>query len=324
MTFTLGTHWVWDFWLADDGDLFHMYYLHAPKSLGDQHLRHRNAKIGHATSADLVAWTDLGLVLEPGEPGSFDETATWTGSVILGPDGLWRMFYTGSRFLSPDSNANIETVGVATSADLRTWTKSPGPIAEADARWYEKLGDSSWPEEAWRDPWVYPDPAGEGWHMLITARAGVGDERDRGVIAHAVSPDLVSWEVRPPLSSVGAGFTHLEVPQIVDIDNRALLLFSCDSPALAGERSGDVGGIWAVEAVSPVGPFEVGKAELVVDESLYSGRLIRNREGALVLLAFENATTDGDFVGSLSDPIPVEWDAHSTTIRLLDNSEELA
>ena len=30
MTFTLDSHWVWDFWLADDGDLFHMYYLHAP------------------------------------------------------------------------------------------------------------------------------------------------------------------------------------------------------------------------------------------------------------------------------------------------------
>ncbi|CAN5235922.1 hypothetical protein BH11ACT5_BH11ACT5_09560 [soil metagenome] len=324
MTFTLDTHWVWDFWLADDGDLFHMYYLHAPKALGDQHLRHRNAKVGHATSADLTDWTDHGLVLEPGERGSFDETATWTGSVLLGPDGLWRMFYTGSRFLSPDSTANIETVGVATSADLHTWTKSPGPIAEADARWYEKLGDSSWPEEAWRDPWVYADPEGHGWHMLVTARANAGDDLDRGVIAHAVSSDLESWEVRPPLSSVGAGFKHLEVPQVVDIGARTLLLFSCDSPALAGGRSGDVGGIWAVEAPSAVGPFDVSEAELVVDERLYSGRIIRNREGALVLLAFENSTTDGDFVGSLSNPIPVEWDDHSATIRLLDNSEELA
>lgn len=323
MTFTLETHWVWDFWLADDGDLFHMYYLHAPKSLGDPHLRHRNAKVGHATSPDLTTWTDLGLVLEPGTLGDFDETATWTGSVIQGPDGVWRMFYTGSRFLSIDTNANVESIGVATSTDLHHWTKAPGPVTEADARWYEKLGDSAWPEEAWRDPWVYPDPDGDGWHMLVTARANSGDELDRGVIAHATSADLVQWTVRPPLSATGAGFKHLEVPQIVSVDARTLLLFSCDGHALAGTRAGEVGGIWAVEVASS-GPFAVDKSELVIDERLYSGRLIRDRAGVLVLLAFENSTADGEFVGSLSDPIPVEWAAAASVITLLDRVEELA
>lgn len=324
MTFTLDTHWVWDFWLADDGDLFHMYYLHAPKSLGDQHLRHRNARVGHATSADLVEWTDLGPVLGPGGPGSFDETATWTGSVLRGPDGLWRMFYTGSRFLSPDSNANIETVGVATSTDLHTWTKMPGPVAEADPRWYEKLGGSSWPEEAWRDPWVYADPDGDGWHMLVTARANSGDELDRGVIAHATSRDLQTWEVRPPLSATGAGFKHLEVPQVVELEGRTILLFSCDGPALAGRRAGRPGGIWAVPAGSPTGPFATEDARLIVDERLYSGRMIRDRSGALVMLAFENSTSDGQFVGSLSDPVRVGWDADESGLILLDRSEELA
>lgn len=324
MTFTLDTHWVWDFWLADDGDLFHMYYLHAPKSLGDQHLRHRNARVGHATSADLVEWSDLGPVLGPGAPGSFDETATWTGSVLKGPDGLWRMFYTGSRFLSPDTNANIETVGVATSGDLHTWTKAPGPVAEADPRWYEKLGDSGWPEEAWRDPWVYADPDGDGWHMLVTARANSGDELDRGVIAHATSSDLATWEVRPPLSEVGAGFKHLEVPQVVESDGRTVLLFSCDGPALAGARAGGTGGIWAVPADSPTGPFATADAGLVVDERLYSGRMIVDRSGELVLLAFENSTSDGHFVGSLSDPIRVRWDADAPTLIVLDRLEEPA
>lgn len=315
MTFTLDTHWVWDFWLADDGTEFHMYYLHAPKSLGDQHLRHRNAKVGHATSRDLVTWVDHGLVLEPGEPGSFDETATWTGSVLQGPDGLWRMFYTGSRFLSPDSNANIETVGVAVSTDLHRWDKRPGPITRADSRWYETLGTSSWPEEAWRDPWVYPDPDGDGWHMLVTARASTGDDRDRGVLAHATSADLENWVVQPPLSATGTGFTHLEVPQVVEIDSRTVLLFSCDSQALAGRNAGGTGGIWAVEASSPTGPFDVERARLVVDERLYSGRVIRDRNGVLVMLAFENSTVDGDFVGALSNPIPVGLGADGLTLE---------
>lgn len=322
MTFTLATHWVWDFWLADDGDLFHMFYLHAPKSLGDPDLRHRNARVGHATSADLIDWTDLGLVLEPGERGAFDETATWTGSVLLGPDGVWRMFYTGTRFLAADSNQNIETVGVATSTDLHHWTKSPGPITRADSRWYETLGDSSWPEEAWRDPWVFADPAGDGWHMLVTARANHGDDLDRGVIAHATSPDLERWTVRPPLSAPGTGFAHLEVPQIATIDSRSLLIFSCDSAALAGHRSGDKGGIWTLEVDSPTGPYDISTSTLVAGDELYSGRLIRDRSGQWVMLAFENRTTEGTFVGELSDPMPVAWGADGLVAKT--RSGELA
>ena len=307
MTFTLDTHWVWDFWFADDGDLFHMYYLHAPTSLGDEHLRHRNATIGHAVSRDLVSWKDLGVVLNHGADGDFDETATWTGSVVRAPDGVWRMFYTGSRFLSHDSHANIETVGVATSTDLHSWSKSAGPIVRADSRWYETLGDSSWPEEAWRDPWVFADPHGNGWHMILTARSNHGDELDRGVIAHATSDDLETWCVQPPLTEPGSGFRHLEVPQVATIGSRTLLLFSCDSPALAGKRAGRAGGIWSLEVDSAIGPYPVGQAMLLAPEQLYSGRVIQDRGGDWVMLAFENSSADGGFVGALSDPIPVDW-----------------
>jgi len=298
MTFSLDAHWVWDFWFADDGSSYHLYYLHAPKSLGDQNLRHRNARIGHAVSTDLVTWTDLGPVLGPGNAGAFDETATWTGCVLRGTDGLWRMFYTGSRFLSPDSNANIETIGVAVSSDLHEWTKRPDVVVAADPRWYETLGTSAWPEEAWRDPWVFADPSGEGWHMLITARSNSGDELDRGVIGHATSSNLDSWVVQPPLSATGAGFKHLEVPQTITIDGNQVLLFSCDSPALAGARSGGTGGVWVSRDL-----FDVSTATLLVDERLYAGRAVRNRAGEWVLLAFENRTDDGGFAGQLSDPI---------------------
>ncbi|NEM92024.1 glycoside hydrolase family 68 protein [Galbitalea soli] len=318
MTFALDDHWVWDFWLADDGDLFHMYYLRAPKALADPQLRHRNATIGHATSADLSEWTDLGEVLTPGAPGDFDGTATWTGSVVQAPDGTWRMFYTGSRFLDAASHANIETIGTATSADLHSWTKQAAPIIRADARWYETLGDSAWPEEAWRDPWVYADPDGRGWHMLVTARAASGDERDRGVIGHAVSTDLQTWEVLPPLSSTGAGFSHLEVPQLVQIGEALVLVFSCDSPALAGDRSSTTGGIWATEVGDAAGPFATEHAVLLASEELYSGKIIRRRDGEWVLLAFSNTSDDGGFSGQLGDPMPVLWDSQRGLLALAD------
>lgn len=313
MTFALDTFWVWDFWLADDGELFHLYYLHAPKSLGDERLRHRNARIGHAVSRDLISWTDLGEVLGPGGEGDFDETATWTGSVVRGPDDLWRMFYTGSRFLGPESVANVETVGMATSPDLHLWTKHPGPIVAADSRWYETLADGTWREEAWRDPWVFRDDAGT-WHMLVTARArsGIGD--DRGVIGHATSHDLITWRVGPPLSEPGAGFAHLEVPQVVEAGDRVLLIFSCDSPALAGARSGGVGGVWAVAVDSASGPYAVVDAHLVASDALYAGRLVRDRAGRVVLMGFVNDDTEGGFGGVIADPVPVSWSLDGTLL----------
>ena len=320
MTFSLPDHWVWDFWLADDGERYHMFFLHAPHSLGDPELRHRNAHIGHAASIDLVNWTWLGEALGPGPAGSFDETATWTGSVVRGPDGLWRMFYTGSSFPSASAITNIETIGVAVSTDLSHWSKRPGPVLRADPRWYETLGTSSWPEEAWRDPWVFRDAGGEGWHMLITARAGQGDDAGRGVVGHAVSPDLERWDVRPPLSSPQAGFGHLEVPQLVEIDGHHLLVFCCNKARLANGRIHGDGGIWVAPANGPVGPFVAEAAYLLVDERFYAGRLVQDRAGQWQLLAFLNATRGGVFSGSISNPMPVIWSGGRLRLDAVDTT----
>jgi beta-fructofuranosidase len=315
MTFVHDDHWVWDFWVADDGERFHLYYLHAPRSLGDPDLRHRNARIGHASSLDLRTWHDHGPVLGPGAPDDFDGSATWTGSVVRGDDGLWRMFYTGARFLDADSGANIETIGVATSADLHTWVKSTGPIVVADPTWYETLDAGTWREEAWRDPWVFR--SADGWHMLVTARSVDGDLVDRGVIGLATSPDLATWTVQPPVSRPGAGFMHLEVPQHLEIDGRALLLFSCDTAHLTGSRAarGERGGIWVAGAPG-AGGYPVADATRLLDERHYSGRVVRDRAGAWVLLAFENVGNDGEFIGRLSDPLPLAWSGETLVVEV--------
>ena len=315
MAFSVPDHWVWDFWLADDGRTFHLFFLHAPHSLGDPGLRHRNARIGHATSSDLKHWTFHGRTFDAGPPGAFDGSATWTGSVTRGPDGLWRMFYTGARFPSEAAITNIESVGLATSPDLWTWTKRPGPILTADPRWYETLGTSTWPEEAWRDPWVYPDPSGDGWHMLITARANAGDDAGRGVIGHAISSDLDTWQVTAPLSQPQSGFGHLEVPQLVNIAGRYLLVFCCNSPRLANARVGQMGGIWVAPSAGPAGPFDIQRSELMLDEQYYAGRLVQGRSGDWFLIAFEMNAPGRPFQGRISDPMPVGMDGERLVLR---------
>lgn len=71
MTLRLPDKWVWDFWLAQDGPDYHIFYLQAPRSLQDAHLRHWNASVGHAVSQNLSDWQILPDVLAPSplQPG---------------------------------------------------------------------------------------------------------------------------------------------------------------------------------------------------------------------------------------------------------------
>jgi len=298
--------WLWDFWLAQDGETYHLFFLRASRALGEPRRRHMRASIGHAVSTDLTHWTQLADALVTADRPAFDDVATWTGSVVRGPDGRWHKFYTGA---GSAEDGLVQRIGLATSNDLLTWQRHlAAPVLAADPRWYEVLGTSSWHDEAWRDPWVFPDPDGDGWHMLITARANVGPVDNRGVIGHARSVDLVRWEAQPPLTAPGAGFGHMEVPQVEIVDGRAVLLFSCLGHELAARRrvTGVSGGVWAVTGGSLLGPFDPSAAHPVTDSALYSGRLVRDSDGRWVLLAFRNVDAHGAFVGELSDPMPIE------------------
>ncbi|BCW12986.1 MULTISPECIES: glycoside hydrolase family 68 protein [Paenarthrobacter] len=295
--------WIWDFWHVQDHGIHHLYYLQAPKSLGDPELRHRNATIGHATSTNLIDWTEHGTVLRPGGQGTVDATATWTGSVVRGDDGLWRMFYTGSAFLSPDSATNVETIAVAVSSDLHHWAKDDTFALAADSAWYEKLGDSSWPEEAWRDPWVYRDETGL-WHMLITARANTGEVMERGVVGHATSQDLRAWTARPPLTGPDEGFAHLEVIQRVSINDQTFMIFSAHETVVAAQRCdrAHATGTWAAVWTDRI---ELEHARNITGPELYSGRVIAHN-GLPVLLGFLLEFSGQGFIGGVSDPVDLE------------------
>ena len=300
--------WMWDFWLADDGDRYHLFFLFASRALRDERRRHRRAAIGHAVSRDLRDWVQVGDVVTASEAPAFDDLATWTGSVVRGPDERWWLFYTGVTLVDDQI---LQTIGAATSADLEVWHKDPAsPLVTADERWYERLGGGDWPEEAWRDPWVLRDPGGDGWHMLITARANQGPDDDRGVIGHAISPDLRRWEVGPPLSKPGSGFGHIECPQLAPVDGRQILVFSClDLQFSAARRaSGATGGVLYVPTDSPTGPFETALARPLISDAFYCGRIIQDRSGQPVLLGFHHYDEARQFLGELSDPMPVGWE----------------
>ena len=86
-------------------------------------------------------------------------------------------------------------------------------------------------------------------------------------------------------------------------------IFSCLTGELSGQRraAGERGGVWCLPCDSVLGPFDLTRAVRITDESVYSGRLIRDRAGQWVMLAFRNLGPDGNFVGELTDPMPVSW-----------------
>ncbi len=323
MSLRLPDHWVWDFWFAQDGDDVHVFFLHAPRDVGHPELRHAHARIGHAVSRDLWTWEVLPTALGPGPPGAFDDLATWTGSA-LGVNGRWHMFYTG---ISTREDGAVQRVGLATSDDLLRWQRQ-GVLVEADPRWYEQRGPDT-PDETWRDPWVFWDGPSRSFHMLLTARANHGPVHGRGVIGHAWSPDLRTWEVGPPLFGP-AGLHDLEVPQLARVGGRWRILFSCSAPPHAHDptrparprpaRPGLDGPHYLV-STQKFGPYAPARTALLVGDApsrYYAGRLIR-RHGAWCFLAWRRHDGDGRFLGELSDPMPLTVHADgSLSVQLPD------
>ncbi len=317
MGFDLPDEWVWDFWVVDDPASprpdFHLFFLKALRALGDPDLRHFNASVGHAVSEDLRRWTRVADALGPQAVGGFDDLANWTGSVVRDDEGRWRLFTTG---VSRSEDGAVQRIGVATSEDLHHWTPSTDLPLEADSRWYRRRPGAG-PDEHWRDPWVVRGDDGV-WHMYVTAQAP--GESGHGVIGHATSADLRSWEIGPPLSRSTGRFDQLEVISLAQVEGRWVLLFSCLSPEMPGAAPGD-GGVWSVPVDGPGAQVDVAGAVRLTSEDLYVGKVVSMRGGESLFLAFENKGADGRFVGGVIDPCTVGWNSRRDGLELLDGPE---
>jgi beta-fructofuranosidase len=312
MAFQLADHWVWDFWLVRKGAEYHLFFLQAPKSIGDPDARHWNVSIGHAVSRDLFNWMPLGTCFRPSTEPAWDDGTTWTGSVVRHA-GTWWMFYTGT---SKGESLRKQRIGLATSSDLHDWHRHPGnPILDLDPSLYEEYDPAAWHDRSLRDPWVAPDPDGNGFRMWFTARAKEGPPDGRGVIGTAWSADLVHWRAEPPVTPPG-DFGECEVPQYFAAGGRSYLLFSTSARRMSAARlarlaasaqSAETGTHYFLSE-SPRGPWRLGPMPFLAGNalgSLYAGRITEDSSGRLVFLGFRGDGAEGGFVGAISDPIPL-------------------
>jgi beta-fructofuranosidase len=206
-----------------------------------------------------------------------------------------------------------QRIGLAESDDLFTWRRvGTTPILLPDTRWYKTLGLQGNPaSETWRDPFVFRDPDGVGWHMLVTARAAGREQFDDGVLAYARSEDMLTWEVDAAVSTP-AGFGEVEVAQVRVVEGRPVLVFTCHPYQQAPwrkERDGHFS-TWSVAGGSLFGPWDMAHAApFTAEPHLFAAPLVQERSGRWVLVGFRNREPEGIYDFEIGDPVPVRVSA---------------
>jgi beta-fructofuranosidase len=312
MVIAIKDKWIWDSWYAHDGERYHGFFLQADKSLGDPDLRHLNVSQGHAVSDDLTNWTHLGTTFKPSATPAWDDSTTWTGSVVQDDAGLWHLFYTGTRL---SEQSLYQRVGHATSTDLHNWQRVGDGLAldltGPNASLYEaEHMVGHWHDRAMRDPWVMRDPSGKGWLMYFTARVpGVPEPNAGGAVGFATSPDLMTWTLQPPVFA--GGFGQLEVPQVFQAGNKWYCLF-CTADihwSEAYKRSfpqAPVTGNHYLVADDPRGPWQVAPGPFFDGDQpcrRYAARIVETADGLRILGFADNGKAQ--FGGYVMDPEPV-------------------
>jgi len=326
MGFSLPDMWVWDAWYYTHGDLTHMFFLKAPKSVGDPDQRHFYASVGHATSTDFVTWDYHGTAIAPSEGPAWDDMTIWTGCVVENPQGGFVLFYTGT---SRADRAHVQRIGAATSDDLFNWTRvGTEPALEADPNFYGKLGDEGVADEACRDPWVFQVEGDARWHMLFTAYGKHDVLKENGVIGYAVSDDLFTWTQQPAMFDTKIG-QELEVPETFEVNGTWYLAFSRWSWGAPKSHEDAIGhkiasGTYYLRSEEgPLGPWTLTDTKGLLtdsDEKIYVARKVTLPDGRDALIAFNNSDGNGSFPGTLTDPIAFDQDEDGRLILAAPNS----
>jgi len=157
--------YVLDPCVIKDGSTYKMWYTHVDDS--------DHWTIYYADSSDGVNWSNQQQVLAPsGTPGAYDEVRV-AGPSVINDGGTYKMWF-GAR----DANA-VWTIGYATSADGKNWTKV-GKVLDVGA-------PGAWDSQMVREPWVIKD--GSTYKMWYSGTAAWPVFK----IGYATSSDGTTW-----------------------------------------------------------------------------------------------------------------------------------
>lgn len=203
---------MWDCTLFYDNEsaLYHIYYL-------------SSGNIGHVTTKDFTAFSELEDIAGFGPSGSWNERGLFLTGCIVQDKNTYKML------LGTIEPENLRQVyGLYTSRDLIHWTQyENNPVLFADGELYDNTYS---PRDggmytAWRDPQVYEFR--DGWYYLcLCARLKKhADDSTGAAIANVRTRDFINYEYLPPLSEVGTMVKYAECPDCFTIGENRYLTF---------------------------------------------------------------------------------------------------
>ena len=235
-TLTYGHNIMWDPWLLQDGDVYHLCYL-----TGQRHVQPfwKQGEVSSASSRDLKNWQYQGNILKPGSNHYWQADNICAGSLYKDNDTYY-LFYSTSIY---KEDGVEQTVGLASSADGVNWNFRPTPLLKPEPRWY---GSSTRPgcEPSdplnniiqFRDPYVVKDPETGKYYMYITAVAARNVATSlsyKGCIGLAVADKIDGpYQCLPPAAETllegteESIYYELERPQVIFQNGRYYLFFS--------------------------------------------------------------------------------------------------
>ncbi len=265
------SHYLWDHWTVAYDSRLYRFSLVAPRQLSPDE-RHFRSELHYWISEDGELWEHRGVAVRPGEPGSFDAQAIWSGCAAASgePGGRLTLFYTGVA----EGAERLQTISAAfLDGDGGGFEKLGRPVLEPTEHPDYDLGAGE-AIRAWRDPCVFR--LEDGWHMVFSAKRRSPDE-EKGALGHAVAVDesLERWELRPPLD-LPAAYLQMECPAVVEHDGEIYCFVTTRdrvlSPrdlAVPGNHAGDALRVYRAPALDgpwiPAGRPDRRGGDLVLD-----------------------------------------------------------
>ena len=204
------TGWVGDPMPFYENGKFHIFYLYdARNTLPTFHPWYKVA------TTDFASFDDNNEMIATGTANQQDG-ALGTGSVFK-RNGLYYAFYTGHNgILDPK-----EKIMLATSTDLKNWTKDPSFLLQAS--W-------GYDRNEFRDPIVIEDKSTGTYKMLIATRSEDGLVTNntvpwRAVIAQYSSVNLRDWTLEKPFYEDTSTFIT-ECPDVFTMGDYQYLIYS--------------------------------------------------------------------------------------------------
>ncbi|MGB3956149.1 MAG: glycoside hydrolase family 32 protein [Brooklawnia sp.] len=206
--FTPRAGWINDpYALTCHDGQYHLFYQAVPGQLSWHLAQHW----GHATSPDLLSWTEQPVVLSPGD----GDDGIWSGSIAVPRDGPAAIFYTSAR--RPHLDVAASRIARPLDDQWTRWQKGP-VVASAEPG----LGLTTY-----RDPYVFHD--GSTWRMLM----GAGFADGRAAALGYSSDDLTEWRYDGVLTDRHSSETDpiwvgqaWECPQLFPLGDRWVLVVS--------------------------------------------------------------------------------------------------